>query len=132
MLWFIIVLSITILGFLLLAICDHFDLWGFESVGCVIGIIGAIVLVIMTCCAICANTDIDAYVASMQQRHDALVYQLENNVYENDNDIGKRELYEQIYEWNEDLAARKECQDSAWVGIFYADVYDQFEFIPLK
>lgn len=132
MLWFLIVLVITILGFLGVAICKHFDLYETGVLSAVIGIIGIIVLMIMACCAIGMNTDTDAYVASMQQRYNVLVYQIENNVYDNDNDIGKRELYEQIREWNEDLARYKECQDSAWVGMFYANVYDQFEFIPLE
>ena len=132
MLWFLIVLSITVLSFILVAVSLHFDLWDMEESCCAIGFIGSIVLVIMSCSAICANTDTDAYVASMNRRYEVLVYQLENDVYDNDNDVGKRELYEQIRNWYEGLAENKECQDSAWVGMFYPNVYDQFEFIPLK
>ena len=79
-----------------------------------------------------ANTNVDAYVAENQMRYEMLVYQYENDIYDNDNDLGKRDLMEDIQKWNEDLAYNRKAQDDFWVGIFYPNVYDQFEFIELK
>ena len=53
-------------------------------------------------------------------------------IYDNDNDLGKRDLMEDIQKWTEDLAYNRKAQDDFWVGIFYPNVYDQFEFIELK
>lgn len=94
--------------------------------------IGFIVAIIMLIVIIVKNTNVDAYVAENQMRYEMLVYQYENDIYDNDNDLGKRDLMEDIQKWNEDLAYHRKAQDDFWVGIFYPNVYDQFEFIELK
>lgn len=73
----------------------------------------------------------DASVAKWETQYESLTYQLENNLYDNDNDIGKKELMDEIREWNEDLAYCKKIQRNFWVGIYYPNVYDSLEFIPL-
>lgn len=90
--------------------------------------IAAIMLVFV----INANVGIEGKIASNEQRYEALVYQVENEIYENDNDVGKYELYNQVREWNEDLAKGKARQNDFWLGIFYPDIFDKFEFIELK
>ena len=74
---------------------------------------------------------IDANVESNKQIYESLTYQLENNLYDNDNDVGKKELYNQIQEWNKDLASYQTIQDDFWIGIYCPDVFNQFEFIVL-
>lgn len=95
-------------------------------------IVSAIIALIMSIFVIDANVGIDGKIASNEQRYEALVYQVENEIYENDNDVGKYELYNQVREWNEDLAKGKAMQNNFWIGIFYPDIFDKFEFIELK
>lgn len=74
---------------------------------------------------------LDAYNAIWEKQYESLTYQLDNCLYDNDNDIGKKELMNQIQDWNTDLAYRKTIQRNFWVGIYYPNVYDEFEFINL-
>lgn len=73
----------------------------------------------------------DAKVESNIKRYESLTYQYENNIYDNDNDLGKKELMDAIQKWNEDLAFYKSIQHNFWVGILIPDVFDEFEFIEL-
>ena len=74
---------------------------------------------------------VDGYISQMEKRYEMLMYQYENNIYDNDIDLGKRELMTDIQDWNEDLAKYREIQDDFWIGIYIPNVYDQFEFIEL-
>ena len=98
----------------------------------VIAFLSFLVSIIMLVVIMVDNTNVDAYVSENQMRYEMLVYQYENDIYDNDNDLGKRDLMEDIQKWNEDLAYHRKAQDDFWVGIFYPNVYDQFEFIELK
>ena len=122
---------VMILGLLLFEILFGYD---FE-ISCIIsGVISglaAIALLIEIIVLAVNYIGVDGYIQRMNTRHDMLVYQYENDIYDNDNDLGKRELIEDIQNWNEGLASRKENQDDAWIGIFIPDIYDQFEFIEL-
>ena len=79
--------------------------------------------------SIVARAGADAYLASMQEKRSALVYQLENDIYDNDNDLGKKELYSEITEYNCDVAEGKIKQDNIWVYNIYPNVYDELELI---
>ena len=122
---------VMILGLILFEILFEHD---FE-ISCIIsGVISglaAIALIIEIVVLSSNYIGVNGYVHKMNARHDMLVYQYENDIYDNDNDLGKRELIEDIQNWNEDLASYRENQDDAWIGIFIPDIYDQFEFIEL-
>lgn len=81
----------------------------------------------------CVYTIADAKVAENKQIYESLTYQYENNVFDDDDDVvGKKELYNQIQDWNQDLAYYQNVQDNFWIGIYYPNVFDQFEFIELS
>ena len=130
MIFWLVVLSIVVsLG---LAVYMEKRFCDYSGLFVMIALISFIVSIIMLIVIIVNNTNVDAYVAENQMRYEMLVYQYEHDIYNNDNDLGKRDLMEDIQEWNEDLAYRRKAQDDFWVGIFYPNVHDQFEFIELK
>ena len=66
----------------------------------------------------------------LQQEYESLYYQASHHMYNNDNEIGKKELMNQIQNYNAGLASRKHYSKSPWFNWFYAIDYDQFEEIP--
>lgn len=127
---FLILIAISVI-FLILNDKIWYEEW-IDGVCWGVLIVSAIIALIMSIFVIDANVGIDGKIASNEQRYEALVYQVENGIYENDNDVGKYELYNQVREWNEDLAKGKVMQNDFWFGIFYPDIFDKFEFIELK
>ena len=109
-----------------------YDTEWLRMLGWVIAIVAAIAVIICTAIMISSYVGVDANVAKNHEIYKSLTYQLQNDLYDNDNDLGKKELYNQIQEWNEDLAYYQNIQDEFWLGIFIPDVFDQFEFIEMK
>ena len=95
----------------------------------VISIVLGVVILFMTVAICIGNFGADAKVAKYKERYDSLVYQYENEIYCDDNAV--YDLLTDIREYNEDLAYYQEIQDDFWIGVFYPNIFDQFELIEL-
>ena len=131
MIFWITLIATVVFTVLAIVFFDSCDFEWVSMLSTIISVIAGIAFVVMLIIVIVNNVGVEAKIEANKQRYDSLVYQAENNLYENDNDLGKKELVNQIQEWNEDLARGKALQDDFWVGIFYADIYDEFDFIPM-
>lgn len=131
MIFWITLIAVVVFAVLAIVFLDSWDFYWVSMLSTIISVIAGIAFVIMLIVVIANNVGIEASIEANKQRYESLVYQAENNLYENDNDLGKKDLVNQIQEWNEDLARGKALQDDFWVGIFYADIYDEFNFIPM-
>lgn len=124
MLFFIFV-AILVVGIIL----AYYD---YENSGIILTILGSAFVFLSVVVMAINFIGVDGYIARMNTRYDMLTYQYENDVYDNDNDLGKRELIVDIQKWNEDLSALRERQDDFWIGIYIPNIYDQFEYIQLE
>ena len=128
MLFVIFVLSL-IAGIVLMRCMYHSDAWW--GIGLGLTIISIVCVVVSLFIIGGEHVTADGYAAANQERYEMLTCQYENNFYDNDNDIGKYQLLKDIQQWNEDLARQRELQNDFWIGIYVADIYDQFEFIDI-
>lgn len=129
-LWISITITIISVIVLIISFNKFSNLWdviGFISIA--LAVLFFIVSAVLGAIAISASVGSESYLASMQEKRNALVYQLENDLYDNDNDLGKKELYSEIIEYNCDVAKGKIMQDNIWVYNLYSDVYDDLELI---
>ena len=99
------------------------------SISIALSVLFFVISAVLGVIAVSASVGSESYLASMQEKRNALVYQLENDLYDNDNDIGKKELYSEIIEYNCDVAKGKIMQNNIWVYNLYSDVYDDLELI---
>lgn len=100
-------------------------------VSCFFTIIFGFVFVVLSIGMVCEYVNIDGRIEKYKTEYNSLAYQYENNIYDNDNDLGKKELMNDILEWNKNLTYMQKAQDDFWIGIFFADIYDQFKMIEL-
>ena len=98
----------------------------------VIGFFTGVASLVMIVMAIYSNTTPQADLQAKLQEFNSLRYQMENDIYDNDNDCGKKELYSEVTDWNEMVVRGKLLQNDKWVGVFYPDIYDHLEYIDLE
>ena len=129
-LWISITITIISVIALIISFNKFSNLWDvITSISIVLTVLFFIISAVLGVIAISASVGSESYLASMQEKRNVLVYQLENDLYDNDNDIRKKELYSEIIEYNCDVAKGKIMQDNIWVYNLYPDVYDDLELI---
>ena len=128
---FAIFVALTVIGIITYKISFDRDRYATCIASATVSVLAGAATMISIMLLIYNQTGVNGRIEKYNARHEALVYQYENDIYDNDNDLGKRDLMEDIQEWNEDLAWYKENQDDFWIGIYIPNIYDQFEFIEL-
>ena len=70
----------------------------------------------------------------LEVEYETLSWEVENKVYYDGGDdvVGKKELYNQVREWNQNLASNQYYEKNFWVGIFVPDIYNDLKPIELK
>ena len=126
---FLIALLASIIAAVLIDGYEHECAKGFTIL---VSLFLSLLVVILGTWIIVNNVTAESKVAEYKTRYEALTYQLENDFYENDNDIGKQELMEQVTEYNTEIATGRVDQDNFWYGIFFPDIYDDMEMIELE
>lgn len=126
-------LILTIAIILISGIIYNFQENDVVNIICFIIIVISVVIFILDAVALCINHFSAPWLAEQYSQHyEFLTYQLENNLYENENEIGKKQLYSEIQSYNEDVASGKRMQNDVWVGVFYPPIYDELELIELE
>ena len=101
---------------------------------CVTAIIAGIIVAIMFLVLAVMYMSAPMDIAEMEATRDTLVYEFIHDVYSDNGDdvVGKKELYNQIRDFNAQLASDHRAAKDFWVGIFVPDAYLDIEPIPLS
>lgn len=132
MLLFLVTLGVGLI-FLTIGIIGGFNSNWDSDLSCYItsiGIFSILVMLVMLIGIIIHHNTAIGDTLKLQQEYESLYYQASHHMYNNDNEVGKKELMNQIQDYNSGLVARRYYSKSPWFNWFYSIDYDQFKEIP--
>ena len=97
--------------------------------GVVMSVIMAIVVLIMGLFIFAEHNTADANLAALREKEVALTYKLESGACRDEFGLLSKSVIDEIQDWNVSIARKKNLQNNFWSGIFYADIYNEFESI---
>ena len=103
-----------------------------KFIGGIITFISGFIMIIMITILCCMYIGIDARVEKSKETFDAITYKVESGACRDEFGLLNKEVIDEIQSWNESVIYYQKMQNDFWVGIFYPDVYDQFETIDYE
>ena len=102
------------------------------AICCALAIIAFAALSIMGIEAITDYAQKDLTTKLYAQKHDALVMQYESNFYNKITYDGRKELVDQIIEYNVDVTKGQMRSHNGWFNVFYPEDWDSLQLIDLN
>ena len=103
-----------------------------EIIGGITTFISGLIMIIMIIILCCMYTGIDARVEQSKETFDAITYKVESGACRDEFGLLNKEVIDEIQSWNESIIYNQKMQNDFWVGIFYPNIYDQFETIDYE
>ena len=103
-----------------------------KFIGGITTFISGFIMIIMITILCCMYIDIDARVEQSKETFDAITYKVESGACRDEFGLLNKEVIDEIQSWNESIIYHQKMQNDFWVGVFYPDVYDQFETIDYE
>ena len=101
-------------------------------IGVITTFISGFIMIIMITILCCKYIGIDARVEQSKETFDAITYKVESGACRDEFGLLNKEVIDEIQSWNESVIYHQKMQNDFWVGVFYPDVYDQFETIDYE
>lgn len=122
-----------ICGAIAIICCHQYD--DIFMIPCIVTVIISLVTLVAFCClagtAIYANVTAPAAFRAYEIKYDTLTYQLENNLYDNNNNIGLKELFDEIYDYNQEIESGRINSKNPMISVLYPLDYDSLKLIEL-
>lgn len=100
--------------------------------GYVISIISGLAVIISLFIIIGEYTTMDSYLEKTREQYKAITYKIESNACRDEFGLLNKEVIDEIQEWNKDVRFYQNIQDNFWLGIYYPNVFDEFETIDYE
>lgn len=94
--------------------------------------LGSIALVVELTAILVTNANSIGEQAAMKAERETLIYQMENETYKNDNNVGTTELFSSIAEYNGKVLKIRAGRKNPWINWFYVPYGEDLELIDLE
>ena len=104
----------------------------FELLGELVTILSGLAVIISLFVIICEYTTMDSYLEKNREQYKAITYKIESDTCRDEFGLLNKEVIDEIQEWNKDVRFYQNIQDNFWLGIYYPNVFDEFETIDYE
>ena len=77
-------------------------------------------------------TTMDSYLEKTREQYKAITYKIESDACRDEFGLLNKEVIDEIQEWNKNVRFYQNIQDNFWLGIYYPNVFDEFETIEYE
>lgn len=103
--------------------------WNLDNIGFGITLFFSILLVIAIVIMCVQYIGVDARVEKSLEIYNAIEYKVTSGACRDEFGLLSKEVIDEVQNWNKDVRYYQTMQNDFWVGIFYPNVFDQFETI---
>lgn len=103
-----------------------------SAICCVLTILMTIPILLSIAAMSNAHWNWDGELKALEEEKTILEYQLQKELYLNDNNVGSVELFDRINEFNTDVMANKRGLRNPWISAYYSPAYYDIEPIDIK
>lgn len=122
--WLFIILIVV--GIVLYKVFD-FEILGELIIGC-----ATLATIVSLIVIVGEYSTMDAYLEQNREEYKAITYKMESNACRDEFGLLNKEVIDEIQEWNKDIRFYQDIQDNFWLGIYYPNVFDEFETIDYE
>ena len=131
----IVLMVIAIVLFVIAFFVEHSSNCYYDDIPFALRCIAVVSVILSVCFAIPAffvNQCADATTAKYRIQYETLVYQLENGAYENVVEYSRKDLMDDIYNYNSHVESGRILSKNPWVGVYYPEDWDNLPLIELE
>ena len=110
-------------------VADKHCKWKLETAAEIAVAIFSFVLIVMIIFLGSQHIGTDARVEKSLEDYNAIEYKVTSGACRDEFGLLSKDVIDEVQAWNKDVIYYQAIQDDFWVGIFYPNVFDQFETI---
>lgn len=109
-----------------------YKVFEFEFLGELVTALSCLMIIISLLVIIAQYTTMDSYLERNREQYKAITYKIESDVCRDEFGLINKEVIDEIQKWNKDVRFYQNIQDNFWLGIYYPNVFDEFETIDYE